>query len=81
MTYFTLEINKTDKTVARMTKEKGKTTQMIKIGNVRGTSLLTLQKFRGLKGIMKNFMPINQISDKFLERQKVLKLTQEEIEI
>lgn len=81
MTYFTLEINKTDKTVARMTKEKGKTTQMIKIGNVRGTSLLTLQKFRGLKGIMKNFMPINQISDKFLERQKVLKLTQKEIEI
>lgn len=81
MTYFTLEINKTDKTVARMTKEKGKTTQKIKIGNVRGTSLLTLQKFRGLKGIMKNFMPINQISDKFLERQKVLKLTQEEIEI
>jgi len=42
MTYFTLEINKTDKTVARMTKEKGKTTQKIKIGNVRGTSLLTL---------------------------------------
>ena len=81
MTYFTLEINKTDKTVARMTKEKGKTTQMIKIGNVRGTSLLTLQKFRGLKGIMKNIMPINQISDKFLERQKVLKLTQKEIEI
>ena len=64
MTYFTLEINKTDKTVARMTKEKGKTTQMIKIGNIRGTSLLTLQKFRGLKGPMKNFMPINQISDK-----------------
>ena len=64
MTYFTLEINKTDKTVARMTKEKGKTTQMIKIGNIRGTSLLTLQKFRGLKGTMKNFMPINQISDK-----------------
>lgn len=70
MTYFTLQINKTDNTVARMTKEKGETTQIIKISNVRGTSLLTLQKFRGLKGIMKKFMPINQISDINFQKDK-----------
>ena len=70
MTYFTLQINKTDNTVARMTKEKGETTQIIKISNVRGTSLLTLQKFRGLKGIMKKLMPINQISDINFQKDK-----------
>ena len=61
--WFFENVNKIDKHLARLTKEKRKMTQITKIINERGASLLTVRKFKKKIGYtMNNCVTTDQIT-------------------